>query len=200
MKDTWTHQYKTSRTISYYKSPANMRVTAGLHALGEQRPYFSVTAEIIENRHGGISACGCMHEEVLKHFPSLAKIVALHLSDDDGKPMHAKANGWYWLAGFYGGAYQQYHGGSGRDGRSQEECLRIFADLVRLPISEATTLAEKLRMVTRFPNTEHVAEYPQEWREVRTRWAKECKDMEFRWKAEADEGIGLLDSLIEAKQ
>lgn len=42
-------------------------------------------------------AMGACHAEILRAFPKLALIVALHLSDPDGVPMHAVANGRYHL-------------------------------------------------------------------------------------------------------
>jgi hypothetical protein len=56
---------------------------------------FAVTAT--EYNAGGRDVCGgCMHEEVLKHFPKLAPLVALHLHEAmSGAAMHAIANGFY---------------------------------------------------------------------------------------------------------
>jgi hypothetical protein len=39
---------------------------------------------------------GAIHEIILKHFPELAPIVKVHLSEPDGVPMHAEANARYW--------------------------------------------------------------------------------------------------------
>lgn len=71
-----------------------------LHKIGDQRPYFSVQGEERNLRRRGdnqIECCGCMHEDVLRVWPGLAPLVALHLSDDRGVPMHAVANAAYWL-------------------------------------------------------------------------------------------------------
>lgn len=69
---------------------------------------FAVTGELYE-RHGTWSgkaqhengrepdACGAIHGEILKAFPGLAPLVALHLSDPDGVPMHAAANAAYFI-------------------------------------------------------------------------------------------------------
>jgi hypothetical protein len=80
---------------------------------GNSQPYFSITGEIwaysqsLGRKKG--SDCitgGCIHEEILKAFPKLSDLVALHLSGMDGQPMHALENGWYW----YGGTkWQEYH-------------------------------------------------------------------------------------------
>jgi hypothetical protein len=42
---------------------------------------------------------GAIHDEILKEFPALDDLAALHLSDMDGKPLHSFENGKYW-AGF----------------------------------------------------------------------------------------------------
>ena len=71
--------------------------TAILHKIGNQKPYFSLTGRIVEK--GRESVSGAIHDEILKAFPQLADIAALHLSDIDGVPMHSFENGKYW-AGF----------------------------------------------------------------------------------------------------
>ena len=74
-----------------------IEATAILHKIGNQKPYFSLTGRVVEN--GRESVSGAIHDEILKAFPQLADIAALHLSDIDGKPMHSFENGKYW-AGF----------------------------------------------------------------------------------------------------
>lgn len=95
---------------------AVITATAKAYRLGgNSHPHFSVTADIYEpGRSHDPFACGCMHEEVLIYFPKLAPLVALHLSNaDDGEPMHATANGFYWLAGAVSHHFEQrYHGGN----------------------------------------------------------------------------------------
>jgi len=67
-----------------------IRVTAGLHKLeGNEHPYFSVTAQIWGS-HG--TGYGMQHEVVRRIFPELEPVIALHLCDPDGVPMHAFAN------------------------------------------------------------------------------------------------------------
>lgn len=68
---------------------------------------FSVTGELYK-KHGTwtgkaqqlngreADAGGCIHAELSKAFPKLAPIIALHLSAEDGTPMHAEANARYW--------------------------------------------------------------------------------------------------------
>ena len=80
------------------RDPLNyIEANAILHKIGNQKPYFSLTGRIVEK--GRESVSGAIHDEILKAFPQLADIAALHLSDIDGKPMHSFENGKYW-AGF----------------------------------------------------------------------------------------------------
>jgi hypothetical protein len=77
-----------------------LTVFGGLHYLrGNKLPYFSVTGEIRSEGAEDCHTCGCIHEEILKHFPHLLGLVALHLSDINGEPMYAVENGFYWLGG-----------------------------------------------------------------------------------------------------
>lgn len=73
------------------------------HLKGNKAPYFSITGEIWKCNKYGLKygqdcvACGCLHDEIEEHFPGLfSDVIALHLSDMDGTPMHAVENGWYW--------------------------------------------------------------------------------------------------------
>jgi len=138
-----------------------LTVYAGLHDIkGNSAPYFSITGSVRDGkitRGDPVTRCGCLHDEILEHFPSLADLVALHLSDINGKPMHAEANGWYDLAGAVPGAFgERYHvGNSDRHFPKPEidpakpwqttdyrkpthaEALQIFADHIRAPLAEA---------------------------------------------------------------
>lgn len=77
------------------------RVTVGCHmdSYKSQRPYFSVTGTDQDLRYQDSMSSGAIHETILQVFPELARIVALHLSDANGVPMHAEANGWHWAGG-----------------------------------------------------------------------------------------------------
>jgi hypothetical protein len=146
-----------------------LSVYAGLHYhKGNHAPYFSITGAVFDAKiHRGdtITRCGCLHDEILEHFPSLAALVALHLSDINGKPMHAEANGWYDLTGAVAGNFgERYHAGNSKrhfpkaeidpakpwattDYRepTEAEALAIFAEHIRAPIAEA----ERVRAIVR---------------------------------------------------
>lgn len=90
------------RTKERTLSDMHIRAEYGTEKIGDQQPYFSVTASIwnskahARRRPDNPSGGGAAHDDVLRAFPALADIVALHLCDMDGAPMHAVANGWYW--------------------------------------------------------------------------------------------------------
>ena len=50
---------------------------------------------IINGSKFNITTAGCIHDEILKHFPQFADLVKLHLSDVNGVPMYAVDNGWH---------------------------------------------------------------------------------------------------------
>jgi hypothetical protein len=72
----------------------------GLRKLGDQPSYFSVTGEAWEksSRRRNPDAHGCIHEMIAGVFPELRDLIALHLCDIDGRPMHALENGWFWFS------------------------------------------------------------------------------------------------------
>lgn len=81
---------------------AKIVIDYGLKTIGDQSPYFTVTADLYEPRPSGLylkepDAGGCLHQEVLLACPELKPLVDLHLSDIDGVPMYPKANPIYWF-------------------------------------------------------------------------------------------------------
>lgn len=81
------------------------------HIQGNAHPYFSLTGEIWESeRHyvrrthheTGLLTMGAIADEIVAAFAGdpladeIAHIAAMHLADDDGAPMYADENGWYW--------------------------------------------------------------------------------------------------------
>jgi hypothetical protein len=72
-----------------------LTVTAVLRQIGNQEPYFSITGEI--KKGSRVDSCGCLHEDILKADSSLSDLVVMHLSDQDGMPLHSVENGFYYL-------------------------------------------------------------------------------------------------------
>ena len=76
-----------------------IKVVAELHSFDGQTPYFSITGEVdrqAKNNRWMPFLSGCIHDEILQHFPQLQLLVDMHLSDEDGVPMHAYENAAYW--------------------------------------------------------------------------------------------------------
>jgi len=104
--------------------------------------------------------------------------------------MHDTANGWYNLAGYLNGAGEQYHVGNGKRNfpvtappdrpwqtteyrtPTQDECLAIWAEHMRLPLAEAKDAADKIA---------------QQWNnpDMKAAHAAYCKAQRPRWKQEA---------------
>jgi hypothetical protein len=107
---TWQH-----RVVKTYTAADGTKITVetGLHYLpGNSRPHFSVVGEVryarVDKRGRRYyrrepDACGCCHEEILRAVAGTGDevwwraVIALHLSDDRGEPMHAAANACYHL-------------------------------------------------------------------------------------------------------
>ena len=69
------------------------------HLDGNKKPHFSIGGDIYRLAKNGRKVWesgGCIHEEIVKHFPQLQLLVDIHLADYDGVPMHAYANAAYW--------------------------------------------------------------------------------------------------------
>lgn len=113
-----------------------LRIIYGLHKIGAQPPYFSVTGDT-----GDTS--GAIHEIILDAAPQLADLIALHLSDVNGVPMHPYANAHYWLIGATPAMHhtQRYHGANNSDTvRTPEQCLTMLAKHLRIELIDAQHL------------------------------------------------------------
>lgn len=157
-----------------------MFVVGGLHHLrGNDRPYFTITADM-DRRSGDDrwveDSGGCLHDEIERHFPGkFSDLIALHLSDDEGVPMYADENGWYWLGGVIDtGA--KYHGGNGSPARSQSDCLDVLARHLRITKQEARTLADLIDAERSANGIESAREVFRATIEtMRPRWAEEAR-------------------------
>jgi hypothetical protein len=173
---------------SYFdRVPMVYRVHGGLHYVRcNAAPYFTLTVE--RHRKGFPNQCqsgGCDHEFILKHHARFTDLAALHLSYIDGAPLHAVANGWYWLAGALGGLGERYHGGNSKGQHGGEyreptptECLQVFAQHCRIDITEAERIRDHAAHLAALRDT--AKQHP------RAYWQECCDAMRPRWKAEAD--------------
>mgnify|MGYP001491026345 CR=1 FL=1 len=164
---------------------------------------FAVTGDIYHKatrtRTGdGTRACGCLHEDALHAFPSLAFLVSMHLSDSStGEPMYAEENGFYRLAGacpeatYFG---QQYHAGNSERHfplktpppadkpwatteyrrPTADECLESLAGHLRCPIEEARQIKAQCLAVWQATPTATKAKFAEIVAAMRPRWAAEA--------------------------
>jgi hypothetical protein len=97
--------------------------------------YFSVTGSVWEGYKSERtwSMGGCIHDIVAKHFPQVRSLIPLHLSDLEGVPMHALANGHYWVSGCVDGKLGQ----KWTPEQSQAECREILKNHFRITDEEA---------------------------------------------------------------
>lgn len=159
-----------------------LTVTSALvHLQGNARPYFSCTADVTRGPGNRFARGGCLHEEILEHFPNLAPIVAVHLADDDGVPMHA-ADAAYW-AGMSSMAPNDDYG---RRTLETDDSGRVWAP---------ATLAEHLRVdtLTAREIRQHVLEsVPGSHLTAAAAWTAEVEALKPEWKHEADKALAII--------
>lgn len=201
-----------SKTWTEDRTRYTLKVHGGLHYIrGNSAPYFSLTADL--RGSDGTDSGGAMHQEILRHFPELADLARLHLSEIDGVPIHAEANGWYDLAGALpNGAGERYHAGNSErnmpkapdaprrgpwdttDSRNptSEECLEIFAHRVRVDLATARELQDRITAEWERTRTlyEDSAEWTREsWTGARAAFGQWIRDQFPRWQREAEDCI-----------
>ena len=173
-RDGAPHVVRTGWTENDGRTRLSMVVHFGLHYIeGNSAPYFSIIVDR-GRENGWESFCGACHEIIAEQLPELSDIIALHLSDIDGAPMYASANGWHWLAKAAG--IPERWGPE----QSPEECLTIFARHCRITEDEARDIVRQVLEVEPI----RWAVKPHEVR--RNVWRRICEQMRPRWKAEAD--------------
>ena len=147
-----------------------IKVQAELVSLGNQSPHFSITGSF---RSKDLDLDGAIHEKILEHFPELQILVDLHLADANGVPLHAWENGAYW-AGF------------------SKYVSRDVANIgrhLRIEDSEAQSLLCQVDDLV-----ENGYKPPSAIKE-----ACDIFDLPARWKAEAQEGLQVLQSSEEVR-
>jgi len=115
MSDLWIGGERITVWKRYETDHGSERIRCrfGLHKIGEQDPYFSLTAEIQSLRGSRWidQAFGILETEIKRYFPELRKYLRWHLTGI-GSPLHYEANGIYF--------WEQYHGISKWERRSYD--------------------------------------------------------------------------------
>lgn len=158
------------------------------------KQYFSITANAY--RRGG-----CLHDEILELRPDLKPFVDLHSSDLDGVPMHAVANGFYWLCKIIG-IPQQYE-----PEQDENTCFKYLMKHMRMNPADTVekvirpcaaayvagkmSVAHNVKVSPTCAQVQHKAGLS----EVTKTFAAIVETQKPRWKSEADEAIKQLESL-----
>ena len=150
-----------------------------IHRDGNSNAYFSITGEV-ERSYRNRWVCelaGCIHKEILAQFPQLKPLCDIHLSDENGVPMHAYENAGYWA------------------GQSKYQTLDIF------------TLAKHLRISTQqaLEMLEYIAQYWGELDTITTpamAWKDACEHFSLlsKWQQEADAAREMLNQITRLEE
>ena len=160
--------------VTQYGDKEPLTVTLAAYRLGgNSHPHFSATGS---TKNLG----GCIHEEILKAWPESKIIVDMHLSNaDDGAPMYAVENGWYWIAGiFVDHCGERYHGGSDK---TSAECAKILSEHLRISVKEVADLCYRL---AKFADK----------RVRKTVFENYVDNQRPRWQKEADEALAWMEA------
>ena len=118
---------------------------------GNKESYFTFTAWFEDRDKNGYRSeyGGACTDIIGEALPQFKKYLPLHGAGyPSGAPMHAVDNALYWVAGcFTGGLGEKYHGGGSPDkldGKSPEECKRIFMEHLRITEQEYNEIFDLL--------------------------------------------------------
>ena len=150
-----------------------------VHRDGNSNAYFAIGGDIYRHAKNGRKvweAGGCIHEDIIKHFPQLQPLVDIHLADEDGVPMHAYANAAYWA------------------GQTKWQALDLDMLTKHLRVSQKLAI-ELVQYIDHFWNHFDGITTPE------MAWENTCLDFELpeQWKQEAQEAKSMLNIMEEAK-
>jgi hypothetical protein len=172
---TWTKKLPATHPLVWGTRPSyTLSATAKLYSLGDQAPYFSLTGELcnLRKRNDPVEMGGCMHEELVREWPELAPLAAIHLSDENGVPMHAVDNGAYWLG------FSVYKTATVQGNKEVDlPYFPYFCNLWRVSEEEARAIYMRVSD----------SEFPK-----KAALTDEATWMADRWKAEADKALAII--------
>lgn len=158
-----------------------IRVRAELvHRDENSNAYFSITGEVkhqAKNNRWVFDSSGCIHEEIVEQLPQLKLLCLIHLSDENGVPMHAYANAAYWA------------------GHTKYKTLDIFTLAKHLRIDSKTAL-DMLDYIKNFYGEFDAITTPEQ------AWRSMCDDFGLfdQWKQEADAARAMLNQITQLEE
>jgi hypothetical protein len=167
----------------FYKNGFKHRIKVEaelVHRDGNSNAYFSITGEVkhqAKNNRWVFDTAGCIHQEIVEQFPRLKPLCDIHLSDQNGVPMHAYENAGYWA------------------GQTKYKEL----DLV--------TLAKHLRVTQAIASDmlNYIAHYWGELDTITTpamAWKDACErfSLPFQWQQEADAARAMMNQIAQLEE
>jgi hypothetical protein len=151
---------------AYSTSPFAVTVDLHLESLSGQTPCFSATVS-------GKEVGGSDHKLLLKLWPEAKVVVALHCSTEDGIPMHAVENGFYY--------YQIFKGVARHHDYKKDDGTRWFEVLCR---HLRITPAKCQRLIAKLDTLK-----PEEQKMM---FGAFCIEQRPRWKKEADQALAFI--------
>lgn len=150
-----------------------------IHFDGNSNAHFSITGEIkrkAKNNRWVEDCGGAIHEQIVKHFPRLQELVDIHLSDEDGIPMHAYDNAGYW---------------AGHSGTATASNLPMLARHLRV---REEVVRKMIGHIEHYYGTDFDATttYKQVWQETCAEF-----DLPQQWAAEAVTARAMLNEVLE---
>lgn len=168
-----------------------------LYSYGGQAPHFSATGEERNLRRRGdeqVEACGTMHDEIVRYFPELAPVVRVHLSGADGTPMHAVANGLYWL-GLLSIRPDDPYGRTPieTDAHGRDWSPTVAASHFRVDDAEVRAIRAEVLAVVAGRIAERADRSVRDELEQALTEVLAAHDMPARWQAEADAAVAVME-------
>ena len=151
-----------------------------IHRDGNSNAYFSITGEVdrrAKNNRWVEESGGCIHEEILTQFPQLKPLCDIHLSDQNGVPMHAYENAGYWAGQT---KYQQLD-------------LETLADHLRVTRQEAFEMIEYI--YHSWGELDSITTPAMAWKD-----ACEHYDLPAKWQQEADAARKMLNQIAQLEE
>jgi len=167
----------------FYKKAVKHRIKVQaelVHRDGNSNAYFSITGEVehqAKNNRWVFDTGGCIHEEIVAQFPQLESLCDIHLSDENGVPMHAYANAGYWA------------------GQTKYKELDLVALAKHLRVTQPIAL----------DMFDYIAHYWGELDTITTptmAWKDACErfSLPFQWQQEADKARGMLNQIAQLEE
>jgi uncharacterized tellurite resistance protein B-like protein len=138
---------------------------------------FAITATAWYKDGGQIA--GCCHKEILEVRPDLKPFIDLHLSNENGEPMYAGENGFYYYEQMQGQA--KYHKPEEGD---KEKCYEVLKNHLRITNFELDNLILSIE------------NFEDQGKSMKQIFSDFVETLKPRWKVEADQAKELLKSLI----